>query len=202
MSTKEKEDVVVSNVTPNSHTEAAQLRLQEVRQSREKIPYFVAPVSSKETIRLAAVSALNPEFVELTAVATANHNALVRGDGLTPAEVRDLMAYADAYSPVADEHEAMAQFLRHSITAARNRAGIEALTTYELAKRLAKLPQNAGLATHVADMRRALGKVRGKETPEQLAKRAAKLSAKAAKAKAQAAQKPPVPEPADTTQTS
>jgi hypothetical protein len=52
----------------------------------------------------------------------------------------------------------------------------------------------------VADMRRALGKMRGKETAEQAQKRAdrAAAKAKAAKAKEQAALKPPAPEPAGT----
>jgi hypothetical protein len=36
----------------------------------------------------------------------------------TPAEVRDLMSYSDAYDPLADELEAFAQFIRHSTTAA------------------------------------------------------------------------------------
>jgi nucleotide-binding universal stress UspA family protein len=71
------------------------------------------------------------------------------------------------------------------------------LVTYNHAKRLAKMPRYAGLAVYVADMRRALGKMRGKETPEQAQKRAAKLAAKAAaKLAAQAEQKPQEPEPA------
>jgi hypothetical protein len=55
--------------------------------------------------------------------------------------------------PCADEHEAMGQFLRHSINAARNLAGSEALATYHAAKHLAKIPRYAGLAVY---MRRAL----------------------------------------------
>ena len=96
----------------------------------------------------------------------------------------------------------MGQFLRHSINAARYHAGSEALATYHNAKRLAKIPRYAGLAAYVADMRRALGKVRGKETAEQAQKRADKAAAKAkaAKAKEQAALQPQAPEPAGTTQ--
>jgi len=57
-----------------------------------------------------------------------------------PAEIRDLMSYADAYSPVADELEALAQFVRHSVTAARNTAGSEALMTTSLAHDWRKSP--------------------------------------------------------------
>jgi hypothetical protein len=77
-----------------------------------------------------------------------------------PAEVRDLVSYADAYDPLADELEAFAQFLRHSVKAARNLAGSEALTTYSLAQRPAKQPRTAHLAPYVDDMRHALGRVR------------------------------------------
>lgn len=196
MSTIEK-DTVVSNLTPNPHAEAAQERLREVRKSRELIPNFVLPVSAKESVRLNSAASVSPQFVEASASAMANEKALERTD-VTPAEIRDLMAYADAYGPLADEHEAMGQFLRHSINAARNRAGSEALATYHSAKRLAKIPRYAGLAAYVADMRRILGKTRPKPTPEQLAQRAEKAAEKAAKALA--ASKPQVPSPADPAQ--
>jgi hypothetical protein len=200
MSTQEK-DVVVSNVIANGHTQAAQARLQELRQSRALIPHFTLPISAKESVRLMAAASVSPQFVEASASAMANEKALERGE-LTPDEIRDLMAYADAYGPLADEYEAMGQFLRHSINAARNVAGSEALATYNNAKRLAKIPRYAGLAVYVADMRRALGKARGKETAEQAQKRADKAiaKAKAAKAKEQAALKPHAPEPAGTTE--
>ena len=67
------------------------------------------------------------------------------------------MSFADAYEPVADELEAFAHFIRHSVISARNTAGSDALTTYALAQRLAKRPESADLAPHVDDMRRALG---------------------------------------------
>jgi len=44
------------------------------------------------------------------------------------------------------------------VSTARNEAGREALTTYALAQRLAKLPATADLAPYVTDMRNALGK--------------------------------------------
>ena len=50
-------------------------------------------------------------------MAVTNQKALVREERVPPAEIRDLMSYADAYSPVADELEALAQFVRHSVTA-------------------------------------------------------------------------------------
>ncbi|HYC89864.1 MAG TPA: hypothetical protein VEO54_11685 [Thermoanaerobaculia bacterium] len=180
MSTKEKETVVSAVETITTHTEAAQARLQELRLMRDLIPRLIIPASPKETTRLSIAAAVPPAFVELTAVATANEKVLAR-EGITPAETRDLMGYAEAYSPVADELEALAQFVRHSVTAARNKAGSEALTTYSLTQRLAKRPEYAHLVPYVADMRRALGRVR-KLSAEALARRAEKKAARQAAA--------------------
>jgi len=147
-------------VSTTSHTEAVQARLQELRQMRELIPRLVIPASAKERSRLNGVASVPTAFVELTTVSLANEQSLVRGAAATPAEIRDLMAYAIAYAPFADELEAFAQFVRYSVTYARNQAASEALTAYALAQRLAKRPEGAHLAPHVADMRRALGRVR------------------------------------------
>ena len=179
-------DIGVPTV-PNQHTAAAQERINELRRWREQIPHFVIPPTADATQRLSAAASVSPEFVELTNVAVANQTSLVR-EGASPAEVRDLAAYADAYDPLADELEAMALFVRHSVTAARNKAGNEALTTYALAQRLAKQPKYAGLRPHVADMRSALGRIR-KLTPEERAQKAAEKAAKAAKTAAT----PPAP---------
>ena len=164
---------VVSSDPTSSHVETAQARLQELRLMRDLIPRFTIPASPKATARLNAVASVAPEFVELTAVAITNEKSLVREGGASPAELRDLMSYSDAYNPLADELEALAQFIRHSAAAARNKAGSEALAIYAIAQRLAKLPETAGLAPYVADMRRALGRAR-KLTAEALAKKAKK----------------------------
>jgi len=170
---------VVPNETPNTYVATAQLRVQELRKWRDQIPRFVIPETVDATQRLSQAASVSPEFIELTNVAVANQTALVRADGTPLSEIRDLVAYADAYVPLVDELEALAQFLRYSTTAARNLAGTEALTTYSLAQRLAKQKRYAHLKPHVADMRRALGRQR-KATPEQVATKAADRAARAA----------------------
>ena len=163
---------------------------------RDQIPRFLIPESPREVLRLNSAASVPPEFVELTIVAVANQKELVRGESATPAEVRDLLRYAEAYSPLADELEALAQFVRFSVNAARNAAGSEALTTYALAQRLAKRRENAGLVPHVADMRRALGRTR-KQSPEATAKREAAKAARAAEKAARAAGKVVKPKSAE-----
>ena len=109
--TQEK-DVIVPNgyrclhPSPESHAEAAQLRLEELRQWRDQIPRFAIPETADATRRLATAASVPPVFIELTTVAVANHMALVRADGAPPAEIRDLVAYADAYVTLPDELEA------------------------------------------------------------------------------------------------
>lgn len=172
-------NVGVSDVQNNPHYAAAQERIQELRRMRELVPHFAIPASARDSKRLNNAASVPPQFVELTAVAMTHQNTLVRGDSIPPAEIRDLMSYGDAYAPLADELEALAQFIRHSVAAARHAAGTEALTTYALVRRLAKQPKNAGLAPYVTDMRRALGRVRT-STPEERAKKAAAKAARAA----------------------
>jgi hypothetical protein len=196
MSTNEKD---VSNVPITNHAETAQGRLKELRLWREQIPRFVIPPTSDATKRLTAAASVPPAFIELTNVAIANQKELVREEGsISPAEIRDLVSYADAYSPVADELEALALFVRHSVTTARNTAGSEALTTYSIAQRLSKKPKHAHLVPYVADMRRALG--RGKKlTPEEAAQKAVERAEKA-KAKVQKTAPKPPANPDATTQ--
>lgn len=191
MTTQQKiESTETTPLPAASHAATAQERIEELRRWREQIPHFTIPATADAMQRLSNVASVPPEFVELTSIATANHKPLVRAESRTPDEVRDLVSYSDAYSPLADELEALAKFIRYSTTAARNEAGAEALTTYALAVRLSKRPATAYLAPHVADMRRALGRGR-KPSPETQAKRAAARAAKAA-AKAATAAEPEV----------
>jgi hypothetical protein len=191
--------VTTAVTTPaGNYVEVAQTRLQELRQMRDLIPHLVIPATPTATVRLSAVAAVSPAFVELMAVAITNEKVLVRDDdAASPAEMRDLMSYAAALEPFADELEAFAHFVRHSVTAARNRACRQALTTYAIAQRLAREPETAYLAPYVADMRRTLGRTR-KSTPEELAQKAAERAAKAAAKVAKAA--PRLPAPVTTTQ--
>jgi hypothetical protein len=140
-----------------SHTDGAQACVEDIRAMRQRIPNFVIPESKNAVRRLASVASLPQQFIELAAVAVKNSAMLVRGSGADPVQLRELMSFAEAYAPVADELEALAHFIRHSVALARNKAGSDALTTYALAKRLAKRPETADLAPHVDDMRNALG---------------------------------------------
>jgi hypothetical protein len=167
---------------------AVQERIMELRRWREQIPRLTIPVTTDATKRLSVAASVSSEFIELTNIASTNHTPLVRAESKPADEIRDLVAYSDSYSPLADELEALAKFVRHSAIAARHIAGHEALTTYALALRLSKRPETAYLAPYVADMRRALNRGR-KSTPEELAQKAAARATKAAARAAKAAGK-------------
>jgi hypothetical protein len=189
MNTQEKATAVA--VAAAFHTEAAQARVDELRAMRETIPNFTIPLSSREGQRLATVASVPPEFVELAAMVVKNTDVLAGGwveaDGM-----RDLVSFAGAYDPVADELEAMGHFLRHSTTAARSKAGRAALLVYAVIKRMAKMPEHADLAPYVADMSRALG------MRERFAR--ARAAAARRKAEAEAAAPEAVPPPAIVTE--
>jgi len=183
MSTNEKSEsstaTAADAVPAAAYTAAAQERIRELRLWREQIPHFATPETTDATKLLSNAASVPAQFIELTNIAITNHMPLVRAESLTPEQVRDLVAYADAFSPLVDELEALAKFVQYSTTFARNTAGAEALTTYALTVRLSKRPATAYLAPYAADMRRALGRVR-KPSPETQAKKAAERAAKAA----------------------
>jgi hypothetical protein len=147
---------VSTEAGPSAHTAAAQSRILEVRAMREIIPNFIDSGTKTDAQRIISSSAVPPEFIEIVAAAIGNEPDL-RRETVDTNRVRDLMDYAQAYGPVADEFEAMAHFLRHSINVARSTAGNEALSTYALAKHLVRRPAMARLVPYVADMSRALG---------------------------------------------
>jgi hypothetical protein len=163
----EKKEDTMSNEVPvsseQSHTDSAQARIEEIRVMREKIPNLKIPTSRKAGRQLATTASLPKKFVELTAVAVRNNATLVRPSGQDLVQDQDLTNYADAYGPVADELEALAHFVRHSVSAARSKVGTSALTTYAVARVLAKCPETADLLPHVEDMSKALGR-RGRKS--------------------------------------
>ncbi|HSY47422.1 MAG TPA: hypothetical protein VLC46_01290 [Thermoanaerobaculia bacterium] len=140
-----------------SYTDAAATLIDVVRGLKDQIPNFVVPESKGANQKLAKAASVPLTFINLAAVAIRNNGELARGGNTVQPQMLDLASYAEAFAPVADELEAMALFIRHSVQAARNKAGSEALTTYALAQRLAKRPETASLAPHVEDMRNALG---------------------------------------------
>ena len=145
--------------TNEPYREGAQTLIAQIRAFRQQIPKLQIPEPGQTRRNLVSAASVPPEFIELISVTLRNSESLGR-HGADPDQSTDLMSYAEAYSPVADELKSLAHFVRHSVTAAKNKAGSDALTTYALAQRLARRPETADLAPHVADMRRLLKRTR------------------------------------------
>ncbi len=146
-------------VTPpqTSYMDAAAVLIDVVRGLKDRIPNFVIPESKGASRKLVKAASVPLAFINLVALAIRNNGELARGGSTDQPQMLDLASFAEAFAPLADELEAMALFVRHTVRAASNKSGSEALTTYALAQRLAARPETASLAPHVEDMRIALG---------------------------------------------
>ena len=161
-------DIVIDedDIMSDDYRDVAQERIEEIRAFRERIPKFAIPPHQHARRALVRAASLPPEFLAGIAMVMKSHPELVHGGAVGPDEIRDLIAYADAFDPVANEIEALAHFLRYSVAAARNKAGSVALSIYALARVLAKRPEHADLIPLVEDMRRNLRAKRKRKAAE------------------------------------
>ena len=83
---------------------------------------------------------------------------------LDPHRGRATMLLMEAFGPVRDKVLAFHRNLVQVLNAGRSSLVVEALTTYDLAKGLARDPRNTDLLACVVNMRRDLGRAREKKT--------------------------------------
>src|SRR5260370_194771 len=150
----------MSNETTSnmSHTDAAQAFMQKIQELRDSIPNLAIPVSPRDGQRLAGAASLSHDFVEQTVAATESSNHLAVAGAMGPAQMRDLLNFAEAYGPAVAQAEALTRFLKHTVTMAKYKTGSQALTTYALTQRLAKKVETAYLRPFVEAVRQKLGK--------------------------------------------
>lgn len=150
----------------HAHTAAAEQLSDELRAMQERIPNLVLPTSPDDGRRLARAASVPQGCVLQTATMIENHPPLVRNGAPDAAELRDLIAYANAYEGVANHLEVLASFVRLSAKTARNKAGSATLMTYAIGQRLAKRPETAYLAPFVEMIRHALGRRKKKKSTQ------------------------------------
>jgi hypothetical protein len=163
----QKNRITISAIAENalaSPQEGAQALLDTIAGLRAAIPTFPFHVQPGKRRSLTRSKSVPPEFIEQSNTAMQNEPLLARG-GVDPDQTRSLVRYATAYGPVADALEAAAKEMRESVDSAQAKAGIEALTTYKVAARLARRPDGAHLGTLVQTMRRTLGRGRRSKKP-------------------------------------
>ena len=153
-----------------SHTEAVQTLIDQIRTMQQNIPNFTFPKPGSGNRNMIKAASTPAVFIELAAAAIRNNPVLSRVGGADPEQLRDLISFAEAYAALVQTVEQFAGFLRHTITAARNEAGVEALAAYALAQRLSRHPKTAYLKPIAASLRAALPRTGTKkpatQTPE------------------------------------
>ena len=143
------------NETPLSHTERARAVLSHISGIKELISGFTFSGFPDPRSLNAAKSVPDP-FLESVAVAMEASERLA-GTGLVlPEELRDVAAFATAFTPVADELGIMERAVRHTIAVKRASVGQLALQVYQFAKTFARKTERQVLMPHLENMKRAL----------------------------------------------
>jgi hypothetical protein len=157
MATKSATTDTTTTTTRSSQSAAAKAVLDKLHILRDEIPGFEMPPTGGRK-RIHTTANIPSEFVEATAVAIDRDSPLQKSSELTSDEMRESIAFSAAFEAIADELEAFAKGVRFTIANRRAKVGSNALTLYEIAKRLAKQPDKKDLLPYVEDMKRALGK--------------------------------------------
>lgn len=143
---------------------AAQL-VQEVRSVRERIPQFTLPHQSQP--RLSGRAASVPlAAVEAGFAACDSQEALQKT--IDVPSIQFDHRYTSIFAELREEASKLTAGLDHTIRAKRYRVGQAMLRVLNVARTLAKAPENAQLRVHIAAMDRALNPRRrnGAKTPE------------------------------------
>jgi hypothetical protein len=123
--------------TPLSHAERARQVLDHIRSIKELIGGFTFK-GTPDPRTLNYAKSVRDEFFENTAVALEASPDLARMSLITPEEIRDVIAYSTAFTPVAEEFGIMQQSTLHTIALRRASAGDRTLQVYSFGKRLTR----------------------------------------------------------------
>jgi hypothetical protein len=138
-----------------SRADGARAMMERIEAWRQEIPDFDLRIPAGNRRKLAAARLVPHDFVEQMSSAMEGDQMLTRG-GTGSEQLHDLVLYALAYGPVADEMERLGKEMRHSVDTAKIKAGTEALITFGVAERLASLPGNEHLVPMLETMRKTL----------------------------------------------
>jgi hypothetical protein len=126
---------------------------EQLRALRSHVPDFThLRVAESRALRTAALA--NPDFVQASinaAGAAANVESLL---GKNSSEMRQETEDAGRWTAVEDELRAMLEGVASANLVRRHRIGTAALLTYQVVRRLAKLPQYRYLLPHLEEMKR------------------------------------------------
>src|SRR5579884_3409284 len=144
--------------TNRSMSEQARDLMQELRDLQAKVPGYTPEPNEGRKSQIRIKAALPNEFLIAASTAVDSSSALKSATQFDSDAVRKAVEFTQAFEPLADEMEASARAVRHTIALVRASAANDALQAYDIAKGLARKPEGAGLASHIGDMRRTLGR--------------------------------------------
>ena len=125
---------------PISHAEAARQLIESLRAMQSTVDGFVLPPQPLDAqSRLSGHRLLPDAFFVQVAVALESSEwlaAALKGASiqLTPAEIRDMLRYGEAYLPFADALERFARGIRHTVFSQRAKVGRAASSAYRIAQ--------------------------------------------------------------------
>jgi hypothetical protein len=158
-------------VVPVSHAEAARQLSESLRAMQSTIEGFVLPPQPLDAqSRLRGHRTLPDAFFLELAVAIESSEAFVKALEaaslpLTPAEIREMLRYAEAYLPFADALERFARGVRHTVAARRANVGRKASSAYRIAQGMNLLVDVSLPVPQAESMKRAFGTRRKKPAP-------------------------------------
>ena len=125
-----------------------------------RTPQFISLAlhNSQAARRIIANAAVPDGFLESVSVAVQSSPSLKDASAVDPEAVRDVIRFSAAYAPVAEELEALARAVRHTISVKRAETAQSSLAAYDLAKGLARKTDGADLVPHIAEMRKNLNR--------------------------------------------
>jgi len=151
--------------TPLTHTERARAVLEHIRGIKELIGGFTF-AGDPDPRTLNAAKSVPDAFLEEVAVAIEASDHLKRSALVQPDELRDVVGFAMAFAPVAEELGIMHRAVRQTIALRRAVVGKLALQVYEFAKTFGRKTDRQVLMPHLDSMKRVLGKTRPKPAAE------------------------------------
>lgn len=144
-------------VAPINHTETARGYLARVRALRDDLRDFSFGPTGGPVMAVTVPAALPVRFLEAVAVAVEASPQLALASELDVAELRDVIRFSEAMTPVADELELIARGIRHTVALRRAKVGMRALRAYQIAKGLNRYDDRAAPhVPHLENLKRTL----------------------------------------------
>jgi hypothetical protein len=153
------------SLTPTAHDLGAAKLLADLQGLVQAVRGY-GFISTSHRRRINPSATVPTEFLLAVAVALDASEKLRAMAGITGDQIRDVVAFCNAYGPAVDEVKLKATGVQDSVKTQRANVGEIALRAYRLARDFNTPADSDVLVPHIANMKRALGRGRKKVKPE------------------------------------